>query len=169
MKDGVYRVRLDTGRVENIPRALMEVVHLGPDDRFEYEAQLGTVDGLGMSFGKTENNRILVTGFQNLRNGKRGEAEKSGMIRLKDEIMSINDQSVEGLSLQQVADIIRASGEKIKLKLCRKGPTVSQFSPGDYVEALFAQETEWFCGMCSTFTKIHLSISATMMARRSGG
>ena len=147
VKDGVYKVRFDSGRVESVSRALMEVVHLGPDDRFEYEAELSTHDGLGMSFGKTENNRILVTGFQKLRNGKRGEAEKSGMIHIKDEILSINGTSVEGLTLQQVAEIIRAGGGKINLKLCRKGPTVSRFSPGDYVEALFAQETEWFCGI----------------------
>ena len=108
VKDGVYKVRFDSGRVESVSRALMEVVHLGPDDRFEYEAELSTHDGLGMSFGKTENNRILVTGFQKLRNGKRGEAEKSGMIHINDEILSINGTSVEGLTLQQVAEIIRA-------------------------------------------------------------
>jgi len=146
--DGTFSVTFDDGtHVSRILRTLIEVVHLPPNESYEYTVRLSTVDGLGISLGQTESGKTIVTGFQRLKDGRLGPAELSGKIKFKDELVALGGVRTEKITLHELAERIRSAPEMISLRFRRRGSHALKLGGvGQAVEALYGGETEWFLG-----------------------
>uniref|UniRef100_A0A7S2S2Z3 VWFA domain-containing protein n=1 Tax=Mucochytrium quahogii TaxID=96639 RepID=A0A7S2S2Z3_9STRA len=98
----------------------------------QFEVTLDMSEGLGLSLGWTNDNRVIVAGFRDLPNGDWGPVEACGLVGLKDQLLCVNDTSISGKSFVEVSELIKNSGKTIKLVFGRwsheEGP-VSMSSP----------------------------------------
>eukprot|EP00512_Aurantiochytrium_limacinum_P013267 CAMPEP_0171572286 /NCGR_PEP_ID=MMETSP0961-20121227/4042_1 /TAXON_ID=87120 /ORGANISM="Aurantiochytrium limacinum, Strain ATCCMYA-1381" /LENGTH=2100 /DNA_ID=CAMNT_0012127123 /DNA_START=778 /DNA_END=7080 /DNA_ORIENTATION=+ len=92
--------------------------HELPNNQFDVTVDM--TNGLGLSLGWTNDNRVIVAGFRDLPiSGSWGPIEATGLVGLKDELMMVNDISVEGKSFVEVSELIKHSDKIIKLQFGR--------------------------------------------------
>ncbi len=78
--------------------------------------------GLGLTLGWTREGEVVVNNFKDLNNGDWGPLEACGLVGLRDQVVAINGQNVEGHSFADVAEIIRASPNIITFVFRRATP-----------------------------------------------
>ena len=93
----------------------------------QFEVTLDMSEGLGVSLGWTNDDKVIVAGFKDLTNGDWGPVEACGLVGLKDMLLEVNGKDINGCSFREVSDIIHeASGKPITLRFGRytgDGPT----------------------------------------------
>lgn len=91
-------------------------VFMDPEASVEFEESMsGEFEGIGAEIGFKENQIVIVTPI------KGSPAEKAG-VQSGDVIFKVNDETTQGLSIQEVVTRIRGpKGEKVDLTLLREG------------------------------------------------
>mmetsp|Transcript_2386 Transcript_2386/g.2771 ORF Transcript_2386/g.2771 Transcript_2386/m.2771 type:complete len:395 (+) Transcript_2386:646-1830(+) len=84
-----------------------------PEDR--YEITVNKKQGLGISLGLTTENEIIVARFLDLANKDWGPLEASGLVGLKDQLLTINGVRIDGFSFAKASEFIRISPDEISL------------------------------------------------------
>src|SRR5690606_21954413 len=72
-----------------------------------FEVTLHAPHGLGMNLGVTMNGIVLVQALNRLGNYQLSPAKTCGAIRVEDELIGINGESLEGKDFEQVGDALR--------------------------------------------------------------
>jgi hypothetical protein len=85
----------------------------------QFEVALDMSEGLGLSLGWTNDNRVIVAGFRDLPNGDWGPVEACGLVGLKDQLLKVNGKSIGGKSFVEVSELIKNSGKTIRLQFGR--------------------------------------------------
>uniref|UniRef100_A0A6S7ZSB0 PDZ domain-containing protein n=1 Tax=Aplanochytrium stocchinoi TaxID=215587 RepID=A0A6S7ZSB0_9STRA len=88
-----------------------------PEDRFEITVNKS--QGLAMSLGLTTEHSIIVARFLDLPNGEWGPVEATGLVGLKDQLLTINGVRIDGFSFAKAAELIRVSPDEITLGFAR--------------------------------------------------
>jgi len=101
--------------------------HELPD--FCFEITIDKKHGMGVRFGWTRDQLIVVQKFLGLPGMDAGPLEASERVSLGDQLLAINGQSIGGRSFAEVTDIIRQADDVITLKFGRWRETVKMRIP----------------------------------------
>ncbi|WP_019243055.1 MULTISPECIES: S41 family peptidase [Bacillus] len=111
---------LITGAIEGMVAKLKDPysVYMDKEAANQFRESLdSSFEGIGTEIGVEDDKIIIVSPYKN------SPAEEAGL-KAKDEILSVNDESVQGLNVQDVSVKIRGKkGSKVKLEIKRPGVT----------------------------------------------
>jgi C-terminal processing protease CtpA/Prc len=99
---------------------LITRVHVSDAEVVEFELEFREPGALGLQL----DSQLRVVGFPRVGKGERpGPVELSGVVRLQDSLVAINDEVVTGLSLSDVGQVLRESAEVL--------PRILRFAAAD--------------------------------------
>jgi len=122
--DGTFHVAFDDGdedevvdgddvRVLNASSGAVEQPRkVNRDGLIDAKVSASADGGFGLVLGATSNGRVVITGF-----APNGPAVRVLELALGDEVVQIGVSRVDGLGMEDVARLVRASGQVLQLKL----------------------------------------------------
>lgn len=100
----------ESHRSDRIINNTYNLTPLDMSSSMTYDVVLYAPNGLGISLFITSTGQLFVKSFRKLLNGQKGPVELYGLISLGDELIGINGIQLEGLGLEQLAELLESTG-----------------------------------------------------------